>query len=232
MSAWSPDSVDALTWTPEMVTFAGRAAELGLPFAPRVELGDDLDIPAEAVRRGSVARGAGGTLYIAPVAGKLPAIGGWLRHHPDHVARLAVATPSELRRAMMAAGAQDFADHATTALSRKFPEMSARKIMRPRQALAIVLIVAAALAAVVFDPAGAAAVIGFVATLFFLTISILRFTAASVLQRNGLPKPAPVARVPDDKLPVYTVLVPLFREAAVVKSVVAALRRLDWPGIR
>ena len=33
----------------------------------------------------------------------------------------------------------------------------------------------------------------------------------------------------DDRLPVYTIIVALYREAAAVKALVAALRRIDYP---
>jgi hypothetical protein len=36
---------------------------------------------------------------------------------------------------------------------------------------------------------------------------------------------------PDRELPTYTVIVALYREAAAVKGLVAALRRLNYPGI-
>ncbi len=43
----------------------------------------------------------------------------------------------------------------------------------------------------------------------------------------------PEAAAPsDDQLPVYTVLVPLFREARVVRELLAALRVLDYPAAR
>ncbi len=186
MKAWTPDSVDAVTWSPEMVTFARRAAEIGLSFAPRVELGTRLNICAEAVRRGRLALSAGGTLYIAPAAGGVAAVGDWVNRHPALAEGLAVTTPSELRRAMIAAGAAGFADRATFELDRRFPEMSARKVVRARQAVPILLLIGAAISAIILDPAGVATAVGFIATLFFLTVSALRFTAASLLQRNGL----------------------------------------------
>jgi cellulose synthase/poly-beta-1,6-N-acetylglucosamine synthase-like glycosyltransferase len=35
-----------------------------------------------------------------------------------------------------------------------------------------------------------------------------------------------------ENLPIYTVLVPLYHEANVLSELSAALRRLDYPGIR
>jgi cellulose synthase/poly-beta-1,6-N-acetylglucosamine synthase-like glycosyltransferase len=39
------------------------------------------------------------------------------------------------------------------------------------------------------------------------------------------------SRVSDDKLPIYTIICALYREANVVDNLVAAIRALDYPGI-
>jgi glycosyltransferase XagB len=51
-------------------------------------------------------------------------------------------------------------------------------------------------------------------------------TAVVLDRRNG---PEPVARLPDDRLPSYSVLVPLYREAEMVGPLVRHLARLDYP---
>jgi len=221
----------ATAWTPEMVVFASRAAALNLPFVPLIALGRNgtQAVPPEAVRRGNIALGADGTVYIAPAADKTAAIAAWVARHPAPARRLRVTAPSEIRRALIAAGAARFADLAVSGLYRRFPDLSARRVIRPRQLFALAIIAAAAALALMSDPLGAATKIGFVATLFFLTVSALRFAAANAVGGRGLPSPAVDPPIPDDQLPVYTVLVPLYREAAVVRSVVAALRRIDWP---
>jgi glycosyltransferase XagB len=43
------------------------------------------------------------------------------------------------------------------------------------------------------------------------------------------PPPSPRARIPDDELPVYSVICPLYREANVVRRLVAAIGALDYP---
>ena len=58
--------------------------------------------------------------------------------------------------------------------------------------------------------------------LLAMLLSILRDPALGV-------SPAAVSRLTDAELPVYSVLVPLFREPAVVPSLVTALTALDYP---
>jgi hypothetical protein len=220
-------------WTPESAAYAARAEALGLAFAARLEPGGGGAIPAEAVRRGAVAWCRDGTLAIAPDADKLPEIAAWLVRHPSLAHRLKVTTPSEIRRALTAANSAGFADAAVNGLHRRCPEFSARNTISMGQAAVLLCAGAATALAVVTDPFRAVAEIGIVATLFFLVMSVFRFAAASVIRKNsGRVSVAAPDSTPDHALPVYTILVPLYREAAVVRSLIAALRRIDWPSDR
>ena len=62
------------------------------------------------------------------------------------------------------------------------------------------------------------------AVLFKFVTSLVGASAARKRDRRATP-----ARVPDDELPIYTVLVPLFKEANVVGELIENLRRLDYP---
>ncbi|MGA9761481.1 MAG: glycosyltransferase [Gaiellaceae bacterium] len=62
------------------------------------------------------------------------------------------------------------------------------------------------------------------AVLFKFVTSLVGASAARKRDRRAAP-----ARVPDDELPIYTVLVPLFKEANVVGELIENLRRLDYP---
>jgi cellulose synthase/poly-beta-1,6-N-acetylglucosamine synthase-like glycosyltransferase len=62
------------------------------------------------------------------------------------------------------------------------------------------------------------------AVLFKFVTSLVGASAARKRDRRSAP-----ARVPDAELPIYTVLVPLFKEANVVGELIENLRRLDYP---
>ena len=84
------------------------------------------------------------------------------------------------------------------------------------------------IAGLVAEPAavGLAAVVLW--SVLCLLISIQQVVASLVgLRRPTSPVLGPP--IPDDQLPRYTVLVPLYREGAVVADLVAALGRLDYP---
>jgi len=62
----------------------------------------------------------------------------------------------------------------------------------------------------------------------FLCVVLLRATAiATTLTTIPPPASAPPAR--SESLPVYSILVPLYREAHMAQALLAALDRLDWP---
>ena len=65
----------------------------------------------------------------------------------------------------------------------------------------------------------------------FLCVVALRSVALWQLA-HPLPKPSPPAAASSVPLPVYTVLVPLFREAGVVGDLLNSLRALDYPADR
>jgi glycosyltransferase XagB len=62
----------------------------------------------------------------------------------------------------------------------------------------------------------------------FLCVVVLRTVALWQLT-HPLPKPSRAPALPDVLLPLYTVLVPLFRETGVVPELLASLRALDYP---
>ena len=61
----------------------------------------------------------------------------------------------------------------------------------------------------------------------FLAAGALRLLCAA---RAG-PPPSRRPRIADHELPVYSIICPLYREAKVVRRLVAAVRGLDYPGI-
>lgn len=103
------------------------------------------------------------------------------------------------------------------------PEVSARRTWRYPQLLAgASLAVAAALAAAQL-PTLAFGVLHFAAVSIFAATILWRLAAAA----SAAPLHSPLA-APG---PIYTILCPLYREANVVAELVAALARLDYPGL-
>ncbi|HWJ82285.1 MAG TPA: glycosyltransferase [Nocardioides sp.] len=129
------------------------------------------------------------------------------------------------------------------------PDLSARRGLTHLQIAVPVVFAAAVLVSAVFDVRTAFILLLTIANVVF-TIAILFKTAASIRtpytharrervrrdellewRRRGLVPPDPMTAA-DDELPVYTILVPVFREANIIERLLANLDALDYPHSR
>jgi len=117
---------------------------------------------------------------------------------------------------------------ATLGLAKRMPHASARQRLTTPQAAGLAAIALMVAAGGLLLPAGvfwlAASAVG---GLFFLSVVALRLLCLMPpVQRAAPPEPG---RMSDAALPVYSVLVPLFRETSVLKQLMWALSRLRYP---
>lgn len=120
-------------------------------------------------------------------------------------------------------------DEAANGLFVRLPALSARGGLWTWQAAVLAAMAGLLIGSGVTAPAAMATVLAVVGTLLFMPVVLLRLLAlAGPLTRRS----DQVGRRSwqyDAPLPVYTILVPLFREQRVVGDLVRALRRLDYP---
>jgi hypothetical protein len=135
--------------------------------------------------------------------------------------RFAMTSPDRFEDAVRARAAHKIAAAASEALSDLDPSLSAKS--RPTgEEMAVAGICLATLIAIgIALPAVAGAGL---ALTFFAAILLRLFAIASCF--GPLVAGAPV---PDKELPVYTIIVALYREEAVIAQLLAALQRLDYP---
>jgi len=136
------------------------------------------------------------------------------------------AQPRAIRAAdVTQAMAARLADDAANGLARAMPELSAHVVITRTQIAAFLVILAAAIAGAALAPLA----------MWNALIAFLSFAfVAGTLFRAGL---ATIGTRPhrdpaggdDAALPVYTILVPLFREANVLPALVRALLAIDYP---
>ena len=154
---------------------------------------------------------------------------GWLRHlrdaSPKVRGRFRVTHSRILRAAMMQRASAALTRYATHGLADEQPDLSARMRVSPRQGLALGILLAVVLGMLVVAPAAFLDMLRVAGAALFLAVSLLRIAAA--LARP--PPPAMPDPPPDEACPVYTVLVALRHEAAMVPQLLASLGRLDWP---
>ncbi|WP_421694164.1 glycosyltransferase family 2 protein [Aestuariivirga sp.] len=117
---------------------------------------------------------------------------------------------------------------ATFGLARRWPKYSASRRFTAEQALVLVALLAAVVLSVVLLPPSLVLVwLSAVSGAFFLAVVAIRVLC--FLPPIRWPDEDPVAALSGDQLPAYSVLVPLFRETAVLSQLLTALKSLHYP---
>lgn len=203
------------------------ARSLGLPF---VEKPTDLDVThyKQAVRTGLATREERGVRqwFVAPEGAMLRRLMLDARGRSAMRGRLFVTTPTALTQSLHASAASAIANEASNGLTAVDPSLSAQYGMEHPRLLSGWLIVILLLL-IVISPAVMGGLVTFLLSLLFATAIGVRMLMAAV------PDGAPRQRgLQDDQLPIYTIVVAMYREAGVVANLVAALNRLDYPKAR
>jgi glycosyltransferase XagB len=115
---------------------------------------------------------------------------------------------------------------AADGLRRSRPLLSNAPRPSSLQGIATVTFVAFAATILAIVPAATIKAFGTLLCTIFLAAAGLRLSSAFFYTRHA---PAPRARINGGKLPVYTIICPLYREANIVSDLVAAIRAIDYP---
>lgn len=126
----------------------------------------------------------------------------------------------------------EYAEQAADGLYRLDPVLSARYVLSTSQkVIGIVALLVLVVCGVLWPLTTAMVLIG-IASVIFLASTLFKFFIALRGSRYDLVarvRPEEIAALSDEELPVYTVLVPVFREARIVGRLVENLGRLDYP---
>ena len=145
---------------------------------------------------------------------------------PD--AHLTITTPSHLAQAIFASRATDVSLQASFALLEKGRHLSAARAGRRSAAGPVHVLAIVVLALSLLNP-GLIALslsIGW-SGLFLLSLAMRLGICAASRATSATPRPLPTRRLPD-----YTVVVPLRREAAVVAKLVKAIDAIEYPAAK
>lgn len=151
-----------------------------------------------------------------------------LQRHPDWSRCIRVTTPSALRIAITVLKAP------AGELEQRFPEMSARERITPGQYSGLSMLSSGFAAGMILPLETQAFAFSLVVGMSCIStgcgriVSAVRASALALCDRVE-PHFGGDASGSADEWPLYTVLVPLYREAAVVPGLVAALASLDYP---
>jgi glycosyltransferase XagB len=164
---------------------------------------------------------------IAPrghMIGSLAAAGPALRQ------RIALTSPSHLGAAVRRAGRHALSQHVSHGLSQRSPALSAEGKASRGQLLTIALVILLLSFFGTLEPLATLVIAGLVLGPVFLVLATVRM--AAVFEPDPSFSAPRRALLSDAALPVTTVLVPLYREAAIVTQLIAALVALDYPAAK
>ncbi|MEZ5782699.1 MAG: glycosyltransferase [Rhizobiaceae bacterium] len=149
-----------------------------------------------------------------------------LREMPQLASRLRVVASPILRAALMRRVSSLLGNIATFDLFTRYPDYSARTVVNAWQGSVVGALAIGVPVAMWTWPTATFAVLHVVFSFFFLSCVCLRFAAVA----SGVNPPARAEEqpIPVD-LPVYSVLVALYREAEIAGELVASLSRIAWP---
>jgi cellulose synthase/poly-beta-1,6-N-acetylglucosamine synthase-like glycosyltransferase len=134
--------------------------------------------------------------------------------------------PGDYRRAVRRVLGTKLLEATTSRLHRQFPRLSNKYGPGVLQKALLVGVFAVILAAIFLLPADLSSLVtGIPLGLFFLCIVALRILCLMPRKQRVLPR----SFLFDDELPVYSVLVPLFKETSVLPQLLSALNALDYP---
>ena len=209
----------------------------------QVELAAD-DVDLDIARRvpEPVSRSTG-AVAVRLVAGRLYVATQWPLAAEHEAALLAavpeaasisqcLVTPRALDRARQRAYSDIYEHAALLKLAEERPEDSAKPVVTGPQKAALLVVLAVVLVAAVLRPASTSVALVGGASLLYLAVSLYRFQ----LTLRAFARPLgteitdeELAALDESTLPVYTILIPLYREAAVVPRLVAGIHHLDYP---
>lgn len=144
---------------------------------------------------------------------------------PSATVNLRLTSKARFNRFLMCSAGSGLADAASNGLHRSRPQMSAAPAARFGHIAALATIALASLTAIILAPSASAIVLEPMLAIVFLAWLGLRLIGALIAHRAKTDIPD----LNDAALPVYSVIAALYREAASVKGLLAAIERFDYP---
>lgn len=164
-------------------------------------------------------------MAVIPRAARLGGLAATLAHRPSLREGLVVTTPTALRAAVWEAGALRRIRHTVGELFDQRQDLSARIVLMGGQGFVAGLLTATLVACALAEPGLFFSLLHPALSYLYLFGLILRIMALLHHRRRHELEVRDVT----GPLPCYTILVALYREAAVARQLVDGLKRIDWP---
>lgn len=218
----------ALGWVGEDAYVRALARHWGL----RVAASSEIAVPASAAGHPGAARAP---RIIEATSDRPHVLWRRLALRPGETDGPLLAGRQSIETAWQMRFGQRMLERATNGLRRSRPSASAATGLSMRQALHGVAVAGLFLGTVLVAPEFALLGWTMALTLPFLLVVLVRLVAVGyTLRSRSGPGMAldPALRLADHELPVYSILVPLYREAHMLQPLLTALQKFDYPAAR
>jgi cellulose synthase/poly-beta-1,6-N-acetylglucosamine synthase-like glycosyltransferase len=155
-----------------------------------------------------------------------------LREHTHLELRGFLASRNSIDELLQRVHGGEYVTVARSELLRRFPEESANRVIDQPQKVFFVAVLAIWIICLVLWPKTTLIVTMALCSVFYLTTSVYKFKLtydALGHQYEVAVSDEELAALDERDLPMYTILIPLYREAAVVPRLVAGIGGLDYP---
>lgn len=177
---------------------------------------------------------SGRTFLLIDAASQSPRhIARFIHDNADLGDQVLVGTRTNLLALVERTGRTARLSYAVTGLQRTRPHLSAGSRIWLWQAIVLSLFVGLAIGALAIAPWPSVSMLTGLTVIPFFCVVILRCMALSeIMPGNRAGRDASHKVRADAELPVYTILVPLFRETPVLPQLLRALAALDYPAVK
>ncbi len=155
-----------------------------------------------------------------------------LRRHTQLGIRPVLGTRSGIVSLLARTYASRYVRIATTDLLNRSPDESAYKVLSFPQKIVAIALATVTLVLLVYAPITTVIVLNVLSIAFYSSFSLYKFKLIYDALEHDLELPVSqeeIEALDERTLPVYTILVPLYREANVVLRLVSSLAQLDYP---
>ncbi|MEX2373179.1 MAG: glycosyl transferase, partial [Dehalococcoidia bacterium] len=150
----------------------------------------------------------------------------------DARVQFVATTRTDIRDALERLFHDRYLEHSSSDLMRRSPQESAHRVLSTGQKWFFISLSVFLIATLALFPIGTLTVLMAISTGFYLSFSLYKFYLIYRALSHTLEVPVTdedVADLDDRELPVYTILVPLYKESEILPALVAGLSRLDYP---
>ncbi len=207
--------------------YRALAAELRLPFLSTFQLSPEAPYPDSILTGLAPLSKPKGGFVMAPSGENLAQL--LKGRHPSKFP-VAITTPALLTKAIFQIQARSIANRAAYDLPRFDPSLSSHDGISLQQIAVLALVALFLSFSLHTAPALTLAGLAGLLSPLFLGIVVLKLAAAAL--PNPLEPAAPLLRANDAELPIYTIIVALYREKRIASRLITALSRLDYPAAK